>query len=115
MKVGKLNRRITFQKPGAGKDPRLGTAKAGAWTNYVTVAAEVQDVLPSRSERLDDTINIARRPTRIRTRFREDITSDMRIIYGERVLQIVSGPAELGRRDGLELIAEEYTSGKATA
>jgi hypothetical protein len=27
-----------------------------------------------------------------------------------RTLQIVSGPAELGRRDGLEFICEEYST-----
>jgi SPP1 family predicted phage head-tail adaptor len=113
--TGTLDKRITLQKPSATRDARLGTVKAGGWIDYKTLWAEVRDVLPSRAERLDDTINIARRPVRIRLRYRTDITSDMRILYGTRVLQIVAGPAELGRRDGLELMAEEYSSGEETA
>lgn len=113
--AGRLDRRITFQARGAATDARLGTRKAGGWGDHVTVWAEVQDVLPSRAERLDESINIARRPARIRIRYRRDITSDMRIVYGERILQIVAGPVEIGRRDGLELMAEEFSSGRETA
>jgi len=115
MKAGRFRHRITFQKPGVTKDPRLGTAVKGGWANYAeNIPAEVQDILPSRSERVDQTINIARRPARIRLRRRSDITPDMRIIFGTRVLHIVAGPADLDRID-MELMAEEYTSGEATA
>ncbi|SEQ60411.1 Phage head-tail joining protein [Sphingobium sp. YR768] len=48
------------------------------------------------------------RPARVRMRFREDITPDMRFIFGSRIMQIVSGPAELGRREALEFMVEEY-------
>lgn len=40
--------------------------------------------------------------------FREDVTPDMRFVFGARVMQIVAGPAELGFREGLEFMAEEY-------
>ncbi len=114
--AGDLDKEITFQKRSQTKDPRTGTViKGGGWTNYVTVRAQMQDVLPSRSERVAETLNIARRPVRVRIYYRDDIDSDMRILYGSRVLHIVAGPAELGRRDGLELMAEEYTSGDQTA
>ena len=113
--AGSLDRRITFQSRGASKDPRLGTDRAGGWSDHATVWAQVRDVLPSRAERLDESINIARRPARIRLRYRSDITSDMRIIHGNRVMQIVAGPVEIGRREGLELMAEEFSSGRETA
>jgi len=113
--ASRLNRRITFQARGNPTDTRLNTRRAGQWTDHASVAAEVQDVLPSRAERLDDSINIGRRPARIRIRYRTDITGDMRIIYGPRVMQIVSGPVEIGVREGLELMAEEFSSGSETA
>lgn len=87
------------------------------------VWAEIQDVLPSRGEKLADGINIATRPARLRMGYRDDVTSDMRILLlrwkdGQwvvgRTLQIVAGPAEIGRRSGIELMVEDYsTAGNA--
>ncbi len=123
---GEFDQRITFQRRGGERDPALGTIKAAGWTKHDTVWAQVRDVLPSRAERLDETINVQRRPARIRMRYRADITGEMRIIHwqgderaalgpGDRVMQIVSGPAELGRRQYLELMAEEHSSAEEVA
>lgn len=110
--AGRRTTRITFQQ-------RTGTQHAGtgAWTyTWADLAsnphelAEVQDVLPSRAESVADGINIQRRPARIRTLYRDDITSDMRVKIGDRVLEIVAGPAELGRREGLEMVCEELST-----
>jgi head-tail adaptor len=48
-------------------------------------------------------------------RYRSGITSDMRVIIIERgmTMQIIAGPAEIGRREGIELIAAEYSTGGA--
>lgn len=74
--------------------------------------AEVQDFLPSRAERVEGVADIGRRPARVRMRYRDDVTQAMRLRIEDdgRILQIVSGPAELGRREGIELIAEELTT-----
>lgn len=109
MKKGPLNRRIAIERRTQSKDPIYGTTQE-AWEPYVKVWAQVQDVLPSRAESISDDISIQRRPARVRMRFRDDITSDMRIIYQGRVLEIISGPAELGHRDGLELMVEESST-----
>lgn len=106
MKAGRLNRQITIQhKTGVTRDPVYNTL-VEKWDELATVWAEVQDMLPSRAERIADGINIARRPARIRMRFRTDIDSTMRISLDGREMRIVAGPVELGRREGLELIAE---------
>jgi len=103
---------ITFQE-------RTGTQDSGtgAWTyEWEDVAgeptewAEVQDILPSRAEDVADNIDMSRRPCRVRTLYRDDITAQMRITFDDRALQIVSGPVELGRRDGLEMICEEFST-----
>ncbi|PTQ12955.1 phage head-tail adaptor protein [Sphingomonas oleivorans] len=101
-----LDRRIAFERPVTGEG--FDDAGSGIWAPVCTVWAQVRDVLPSRAERLADGLTIVNRPARIRIRYREDITSDMRILYGTRVMQIVAGPVELGRREGLEMMAEEY-------
>jgi SPP1 family predicted phage head-tail adaptor len=80
------------------------------WTELATVWAEVQDMLPSRAERIADGIDVARRPARVRMRWRDDVTTAMRLEVNGRTLQIVAGPAELGFREGIELIAEELTT-----
>lgn len=116
MRAGTLNQLIRFERPNRVVDPAYGP-QPSTWEEVDTVWANVQDVLPSRSESVAAGIRIAARPARIRIRYRDDITSDMRIVLldrGNRVMQIVAGPAELGNREGIELMATEYsTSGDA--
>lgn len=103
----KLDRRIVIERPIA-KAGLLG-AGSGSWEPVATVWASVQDALPSRAERLADGINVASRPARVRIRYRDDVTPAMRFVMGTRIMQIVAGPAELGRRDALEFMVEDYS------
>lgn len=107
----KLNRRVRIERP--IPDTSLDGAGSGTWELVKVVWAEVQDMLPSRGERLAEGINVAARPARVRIRYRDDVRSDMRMVLlwkgvPERIMQIVSGPATLGSRDGLELMVEDY-------
>lgn len=106
LRAGRRDKRIEIQRPVA--DSALDGAGSGTWEEVGKVWANVQDVLPSRGESISDGINIAARPSRIRILYRSDVTSDMRFVIGGRIMQIVSGPAELGRREGLEFMVEEY-------
>lgn len=107
--ASKLDARIRIECKSITHDAAYGTEQV-VWTEFATVWAEVQDVLPSRAERLADSIVIANRPARIRMRHLAGITPNMRVIIGTRILQIVSGPAELGRREGIELIVEQHST-----
>jgi len=107
IKAGDLNRRITLQSRITAQDD--GGRPSVAWADVVTVSAEVQDMLPSRGERIAEGLNVANRPCRIRIRYREGVSPDMRVLYRGRTLRIVSMPAELGHREGLEFMAEELT------
>jgi head-tail adaptor len=107
--ASRLDTRIRIERKSVTSAPLYGT-EAGTWGEFATVWAEVQDVLPSRAERLADSIVIANRPARIRMRHLAGITPDMRMIIGNRTLHFVSGPAELGRREGIELIVEQHSS-----
>jgi SPP1 family predicted phage head-tail adaptor len=126
LRSGDLNRRIRFQRPVEAE----GFKSAGKteWQDVATVWAQVQDMLPSRGERMVAELQIALRPARVRVRYRSDITADMRILTGgtviddqgnpvwrtDRIMQIVTPPIELGRREGLEMMAQDYsTSGGA--
>lgn len=112
MNAGTLDRRIRIDNKSVTVDADYGTETV-TWATFATVWANVQDVLPSKAESQGQGIRIAERPTRIRIRYMAGITSAMRIVLidrADRVLQIVSGPAELGRREGIELIAENYST-----
>lgn len=107
--AGMRDRRITILHSVEVQDPEYGTLSR-SWVPYAEAWAEVQDMLPSRAERVADGISLANRPCRIRMLYRDDITSDMRVKIGNRTLQIVAGPAELGRREGIEIVAEELST-----
>ena len=121
MKKGPLRDRIRIERPVA--DSSFAGAGSGNWQKVAEAWAELRDVLPSRGEKLADGINIATRPARLRMNYRSDVTADMRILLLRRVsgewvvtrtLQIVAGPAEIGRRSGIELMVEDYsTAGNA--
>lgn len=111
--AGSLTRRVHFQRNGTAK----GFMDAGKndWRPFAEAWANVQDVLPTRHDRLSDTLNIVLRPTRIRLRYRTDITPDMRIVIdpglpSQRICEILGGPVELGRREGLEILAQDCST-----
>lgn len=122
MRKGKLRDRIRFERPVA--DTSFGGAGSGTWVKVCEVWAEVQDVLPSRGERIADGINVANRPARVRLGYRDGLAASMRILVGrnlkdaqgepywqtDRTLQIISGPAEIGRREAMEFMAEDYNT-----
>jgi SPP1 family predicted phage head-tail adaptor len=113
LRRGDLDRRITFQrKPAPGEDVPNDPMDAGEtpWAVVAKVWAQVQEMLPSRGERLSEGMNLALRPARIRIDYRADITADMRIIYGTRILQIIAPPIELGRRAALEMMVQDYST-----
>lgn len=112
IRTGQLDRRIRIERP--VPSTAFKGAGSGSWEPVITVWAQVQDALPSRSERESGGITVATRPARVRMRYRGGITPDMRFVMGDRVMQIVAGPAELGRREGLEFMVEDYsTAGNA--
>lgn len=109
MNAGKLNRRVTILRRIEVQDTTYGGFVA-TWSTLATVWAEVQDMLPSRAERMAEGVEIARRPCRVRMRYRSDVTSAMRLRIDGREYRIVGGPAELGQREGIEFVAEHLTT-----
>lgn len=107
--AGKRDTLITFETRSETQNATTGSYTY-TWATHAQEWAEVQDMLPSRAENVAEGINLQRRPCRIRTMFRDDINSTMRITFEGRTVQIVAGPVELGRRDGLEMVCEEYST-----
>lgn len=113
---GALDRRIRIEQRSVTQDPEYGT-EVVQWVEFATVWANVQEVLPSRSESLSEGIRIAQRPARVRMRYMTGVDSSMRLVYldRDRVMKIVTPPVEMGRKDGLEMMAVDFsTAGDAT-
>lgn len=107
----RLNERATIEQRVTGRDPEYGT-EIDTW---VTVAeriwCEAQDVLPSRAEKVQDGRKVATSSTRFRIRKQIAIGADMRVILhgkGDRVMQVISGPAQLDDKTHVECMLEGY-------
>lgn len=109
IEAGQLKHRVTIQERVGTQDPIYGTMTY-SWETLATVWAEVQDVLPSRGERIADGISISSRPCRVRMRYRDDVDSSMRLTFNGRTLGIIAGPAMLAFREGIEFVAEELST-----
>lgn len=118
-----LDRQITVEKPGTGRDPLYNTP-TGDWEPLSILPgspevaerfwAEVRDVMPSRDEALRQGLQVGRKATRIRLRWRDDIDASMRVtVHGDTdtVYQIIGGPAEIGGRKAyIEMLCEKYST-----
>ncbi|QXT34334.1 head-tail adaptor protein [Sphingomonas sanguinis] len=100
-----LDKRLRIERPVA--DESFRGAGGGEWVLVDEVWASVRDVMPSRSAKPEAIPTNVRR-SRVRMRFRTDVAPNMRIVFGDRVMQIVSPIAELGRRSGIEMMVEDY-------
>jgi head-tail adaptor len=115
MRAGQLDRRITIQRPVDVVDPVYGPQEGG-WENLLPlrIPANKKDALPSKTESVTNGgLQMSNSPARIRIRYRKDITSDMRVIVhdeDDRIYQISSTPAEIGRREWIEFTVARYSS-----
>ena len=112
----RLNEQVTIEQPPVAQDPDWGGPVEGA-DDWPVVAervwANTQDVLPSRGEStINGLVNAVTR-TRLRIQVDDRITSKMRVILhdkGDRLMQIVAGPALLDDRRHMEFMLESFTS-----
>lgn len=113
--AGDRDTQITFQSATTTQDATYRT-DSKAWANLATNPtewAQVQDMLPSRGENIAEGIDVTRKPCRVRTLYRSDITAQMRVVIASVVHEIISGPVVLGspaRPEGLELICAKLSS-----
>lgn len=115
MNARKYRDRIRFEVLAAGRDPEYGTPLPAAWTPLPggEVWAEIKDVMPSKGESEDEGLQLVRGATRVRIRYREDITAAMRIVEltgRKRALSIITEPAALFNNSELEFMAERFSS-----
>lgn len=113
----RLNEKVTIEKRTVARDPDYGSEIPGteAWESVAErIWANAQDQLPSRGESTTNGLVTALTRTRLRIRIRDDITTTMRVTLhgkGNRVMQIVAGPALLDDRRHMEFMLEGYKNG----
>ena len=93
-------------------DPDYGS-QTESWESLGVRRAEIQDVLPSRGEGAANGIDIQLRPARVRMRWCTDIDASMRLVYldrADRIMEIVTQPAEIGVRHAIEFMVQEYST-----
>ena len=111
MEAGKRDVRIRIERKATTQDPTYGTDVV-QWAPHVELWTEWQDILPSRAESVTQGLAVARNQSRLRFPWRDDIDSSMRVVRldNDKVFQIVGGPAELGAREGIEVVVERTST-----
>ena len=104
-----LNGRCKIEKKQVTIDEIYGTEVIN-WGQVGVFWCEIQDVLPSKSESIQSSVNIGKKQSRLRIRYTKNLDSSMRVIIGSDIYQFVSDFAELSDRQYLEVLIEKYTS-----
>lgn len=104
-----LNSRCKIEKKQVTIDETYGTEVIN-WVQVGVFWCEIQDVLPSKSESIQSSVNIGKKQSRLRIRYTKNLDSSMRVIIGSDIYQFVSDFAELSDRQYLEVLIEKYTS-----
>lgn len=104
-----MRHRCTIEYKSVTQDPNYGTDLV-VWTELATRWGNVQDVLPSRSESVQNGLEVSRNQTRLRMLYWTDIDSSMRVVINGIGYQIISGPAVIGDKDGIEMMIERVSS-----
>jgi SPP1 family predicted phage head-tail adaptor len=111
MQIGRLDRYVRVEKKQVTNNPDYGT-EVVTWVEHVLAFARVMDVTTRMQEETEQNLRQLKRPCRITMRYDKTITADMRLVMlddDNRIIQIVSSPAELGRREAIDFFGEEYS------
>jgi len=103
MKIGDLRHRITFQKPIKTPDGYKGHAVN--WQDVVTVWASIEPLTGREyfyAHQIKNEVS-----HRLRVRYRADITAEMRIKHGEKIIEIESIIDMQERHQFLEVLGRE--------
>lgn len=112
MNIDPLNTRCQIEQPVASLDVTYGSSTV-EWELFATRWCNLQDVMPSRGEGVKEGLAVSVKRARWRLRYCTDITSKMRVIFHRptrEIYQIVSPPAILGDKDGIEMMIERVST-----
>lgn len=120
--AGEYDRLVKFMRKTTARDPLYNEesegyepmfVKPGSPTEAQLFAAKVDDALVGRAEYTRQDLVLAANQARISVRYMSGITSAVQIIVvdtEETIYNIISGPSEFGRKEGLAFLCERYSS-----
>lgn len=109
----KCDEKVTVERRVIGSEPDFGRPVEQWEVVAARVWANAQDILPSRAETTEQQVRIEVKRTRLRMRANSTITAGMRFVlhgHGDRVMEVISGPALLDDRVHMEFLLEGYSS-----
>lgn len=109
MRIAKLDRYVRVEQKSVTQDSDYGS-EVVTWTLYKNAWASILDVTSKMQESTNSDLRQLKQPTRVQMRYDATIDVTMRLLVVDtgRILNIVSQPAELGRREAIEFMAENY-------
>lgn len=110
MKIGKLDTPVRFERQVETPNGDFGGSDI-SWVTHMTCFAEVMDITTRMQESTKSDLRQMARPCKVTIRYNDTIDSTMRIIVldrSNRMLQIVSKPAEIGRKEAMEMMCHDY-------
>jgi len=111
MRVGAFNRYVRIEKKTVTNNSDYGSPVI-AWVSHAEAWASILDVINKQQESTNNDLRLLKRPCIVQMHYNDTITSDMRVVMldrNNRMLQIVSSPAEVGDRELIQFFAEEYS------
>jgi hypothetical protein len=108
----KCDEKVTIERKTSAVDPDYGTPIESWAVVADRIWANVQDVLPSRAESTQNGLRIGVQQSRLRIRGFSALAEDRVTCHGkgDRVMQIIAGPALLDDRVHTEFMLESYSS-----
>jgi len=110
MQIGKLDRFVRIEQKIVTNDANYGS-EVVTWATYKECWAQITDITSKSQESTNSDLRLLKRPCKVIVRYDSGIDATMRLVMldrDDRVLQIVSKPAELGRKEAMEFMAEDY-------
>jgi SPP1 family predicted phage head-tail adaptor len=102
MNIGSLNRRVSIVQPGAQTD-QIGQP-APVWTELAPAWASVRYLSGVESLKADAVTATAKASVRIR--YRDDVTTAMRVVFGALVFNITAVLPDERAREYVDLVCE---------
>jgi head-tail adaptor len=106
VKAGLLRWPATIERRSVARDPDTG-AESTTWSTLAAVRVELKESATA-GESQQGNVDSYARPSRVRMWFRDDVTTADRLNLGNGRLLQITGLAELGYRQGLELACKEW-------
>lgn len=108
MQSGRLSRRVVIERRRVVRDPDFGSESV-TWSTFAERWADVRDV--NAVERDAGPLRTITRITTVTIRWLDGLTSDMRVrLVSDGRLLAITSIVELRRREGQQLVCEEYSA-----